>query len=101
MDSLALRNGSIVHPRVTKHTTHLVIGDEDWARGYRSTKRTRAENYKENGQNIAIMSEAEFRVLALGLSEKEEAPDVVDHVEMIDVWIFRDDGSFILTQERA
>lgn len=100
MEALAVRNGYVVHPRVTKDTTHLVVGDEDWDAGTQSGKRKRAEDYKAKGQDIRIMSEAEFRVLALGLSEKEAVPDIVASEEdTVEVWTFDLTGGVVISRE--
>lgn len=101
MEGMAARNGYEPQRRVTKETTHLVIGDEDWAAGVRSGKRKRAEDYLAKGQDIVVMPESDFRVLVLGMEREERFPDVWPAADLVEVWTFGPDGDVVITKEPA
>lgn len=59
--------GAAVEPGVTKHTTMLVVGDQDidkLAGHERSSKHRKAEQLIEKGQTLRIVGEADFMSLA-------------------------------------
>lgn len=97
MEGMALRNGFIVHPGIRKDITHLVVGDNDWNRGYVSGKRKKAEDYITRGINIHILSETQFREDFLGLGGTvDPLPEVKG--EEVEVWVFSVDGSVNITK---
>ena len=56
-------SGAVFSPNVTRRTTLLVIGEEGWPfreDGRLTRKLQTARNLRRNGQEIAILSEAEF-----------------------------------------
>lgn len=60
---LAHEAGAAVEPNVTKHTTLLVVGEQDIAKlngADKSGKHRKAEQLIENGQPIRIVGEADF-----------------------------------------
>jgi DNA polymerase-3 subunit epsilon len=63
--SVAAANaGCEVEPGVTKHTTLLVVGDQDIRRlaGYeKSSKHRKAEEFINKGQRIRIVGESDFK----------------------------------------
>ena len=61
--------GCRVDDGVTKHTTLLVVGDEDLRRlnGHeKSSKHRKAEQLIANGQPIRILGESDFRRIVFG-----------------------------------
>jgi len=63
---LAHEAGAAVEPGVTKHTTMLVVGDQDidkLAGHEKSSKHRKAELLIANGQPIRIVGEADFMSL--------------------------------------
>ncbi|WP_411728474.1 BRCT domain-containing protein [Methyloglobulus sp.] len=63
---LAAAAGCEVESSVTKHTSVLVVGDQDIARlsGYKkSSKHRKAQDLMAHGQRIRIMGESDFRRL--------------------------------------
>lgn len=64
---LAHEAGAIVEPGVTKHTTLLVVGDQDidkLAGHAKSSKHRKAEQLIAKGQSIRIVGEADFMAMA-------------------------------------
>lgn len=63
---LAHEAGAAVEPNVTKHTTVLVVGDQDIARlngSDKSGKHRKAEQLIEKGQSMRIVAEADFMTI--------------------------------------
>lgn len=64
--ALAARAGMTVRAGVTKHTTHLVVGDQDLstlAGHAKSSKHRKAEDMQSAGHPICIIGESEFKSL--------------------------------------
>lgn len=61
--NLAAQAGCEVANGVTKKTTLVVVGDQRFARGERSSKWRKAEELAEQGLPIRIISESDFRAL--------------------------------------
>lgn len=63
---LAAKLGMAVKPSVTKQTTHLIVGDQDLAvlaGPQKSSKHRKAEGMQDDGHQIRILGETEFKSL--------------------------------------
>ena len=58
--------GGINQDSVTKKTDFLIVGNGDAGKGGKSTKQKKAEDYRQKGQKIEILSEDEFLDLLHG-----------------------------------
>jgi DNA polymerase-3 subunit epsilon len=67
--NLAAKAGMTVRPRVTRQTTHLVVGDDFMPLFTENDNRSKAEAFSEQSDQIQILSEEEFRrlLIAAGL----------------------------------